>query len=234
MLLLRATFLLTALSAFAADWNKPAFPEWSEKTLLRVVTDSPWARAASVNLIWHKRDEQPLSPRDIPGADPNAQKVGGNPIGGIGVPRRTLPDKADLLVRWSSALPVRQAKALYKQRAGKLGPARLYELVGPAEPDYVVEIYGVPAEVAHSGAAGIEALAKQSATLRTGTGRKLRAARARVELTGATLTIFVHFPRNEPITAAERDVEFRADFTIFEVRERFRLNAMQYQGRLEL
>ena len=123
----------TAL-ALAEDWTKPAFPEWREQTVLRLITDSPWAKVSKVKLEWVKRGEQPITYKDVPGADHSPNKPFGSPVGGIGVPRQKYPTQAELLIRWASALPVRQATALYKQREGKLDPAKLNELVGVPSP----------------------------------------------------------------------------------------------------
>jgi hypothetical protein len=219
--------------ASAQEWKKKDFPGWSEDTVLRLVSDSPWAKQKTVNLDWHKRSEQPLSPRDIPGADPT-QKPIGSPVGGIGVPRQTLPYKADILIRWASALPVRQATALYKQRDGKLDASKLNELVGPPDPDYVLEIYGLPTELAHKGAGSLEHLAVQSSYLRTEKGQTIKPARAQVTLNGPTLTIFIHFPRTAAIRPEDQEILCYGDFQIFEIKERFRLSQMMYLGHLEL
>lgn len=220
--------------AWAEDLERPGFPEWKDGTILRVLTDSAWAKPATVRLRWIKNEEPPVSYKDVPGVDRSPNKGFGSPVGGIGVPRNKLPVDADLLVRWSSALPVRQATALYKQRESKLSAARLNELVGVPGDDYVVEVRNVPAEVAHSGAESVEAIARQGTMLRTAGGRVIRPTGAKVNIQGSSLTVSVHFPRNEALGAADGDVEFQGDFQIFEVRVRFRLAAMKYLGRLQL
>ncbi|MBI5084818.1 MAG: hypothetical protein HZB13_09510 [Acidobacteria bacterium] len=233
--LLAAPALMWPVPARAAeDWNKPPFPNWSDSTIARVVTDSPWAKRRTVPLEWRKREERPFSPSDVPGTGPNANKPFGSPVGGIGVPRTSLPYTADILIRWASALPVRQAKALYRQRDGKLDPSKIEELTGPPESDYVLEIYGVPAEVAHRGTGSIEALAVASVTMRTARGRVIKPGSAEAKLTGSTLTILVHFPRTVALERKDEEIECRGDFQIFRFAERFKLSSMMYLGRLEL
>lgn len=230
------TVLLALCPVCAAPQNlsKPAFPEWHDSTVLKLLTDSPWSQRVTVRLQWTRRDEQPITYKDVPGADRSPHKPFGSPIGGIGVPRSKLPTEADLIVRWASALPIRQAVALFKQRDGKLDPSKVNELVGVPSPDYVIEIRGVPAEIAHSGAESIELIARQGCLLTTRGGRTIRPSGARVSIQGATITVLVHFPRIEPIRLAEREVEFSGSFQIFEVRQKFRLAAMTYLGRLDL
>jgi hypothetical protein len=229
-----ALALLLPLTGLAQNLDKPPFPEWKDSTVLWVLTKSPWVKATEVPLRWTKREEQPISYKDVPGVDRSPDKNYGSPIGGIGVPKLKYPTEADLLLRWASALPVRQAAALYKQRDGKLSESKINELVGAPEGDYILELRGVPSEIAHSGAESVEAIARQSCLLRTSTGRVLRPSGARVNIQGAKLTIYIHFPKTEPLSPADREVEFSGDFQIFQVRERFRLSAMSYLGRLEL
>jgi hypothetical protein len=231
--------LLCAYLASAQDLNKPPFPEWRDSTVLRVLTDSPWSKRVNVPLQWTRRDEQPITYKDVPGADRSPARtpgapVGGSPIGGIGVPRSKLPSEASLIIRWASALPVRQAVALYKQRDAKLEPSKINELVGVPSPDYIVEIRGVPAEIAHSGAESVELIARQGSLLTTRTGRTIRPSRATVSIQGTTLTIQVHFPRADPLRKEEHSVEFSGNFQIFEIKQTFRLAAMTYLGHLEL
>lgn len=225
----RLSILLLAATLFGQEWNKSEFPEWSERTVLRLLTDSPWTRATKVKLTWEKQGRPSVDYREIPGNDRSAGRPLGGPIPGIGVPRVKLPLEADLLVRWASALPVREATAAYKRLNGKPGAA-----VDPAPPDYVLEVRGIPSPVAHMGAASVEAVAMQGATLRAGDGALIKPSEAHVTLEGETLTLRIHFPRREPIPASGREVELLANMQIFEIHVKFRLAPMVYRGTLEL
>lgn len=232
----RAALFLFAITLTAADWDRKPFPDWSDNEVLRLLTNSPWTRARSVDFQWHKRDLTQLDVRDIPGTSgPNAKtNQSYSPIGGIGVPRSSLPPSADLLIRWSSALPIRQAVALYKVRESKLDTKELNKLVGVAGPDYILEIHGLPAEVAHLGTGAVELAATRAVTVRTGSGRTLRPARAEARLDGLRLTLLLHFPRTTEITLADKDLDVEADFEIFRFRERYSLRQMRYLGALDL
>jgi hypothetical protein len=217
-----------------ADWKDSPFPNWSEDAVLRLLTDSPWAKPKSIHFTWTKRDEQPISYKDIPGADPNPTIKGGSPVGGIGAPKSKLPDKADIIIRWVSALPERHAKALYRQRDEKKDPRNVSDLIGPPEADYVLEIFGVPAVVAHQGAGSVELAARQSTWLRTKTGRTIRSNRVQVLLQGLTISILIYFPRTEPIRLEDKEIECYGNLQLFDFRERFKLSSMVYLGHLEL
>ena len=232
----RICFVLLALTAASAEWASKPFPAWSPDTVLRVLTSSPWSKASSANIEWTKREVRPITYKDIPGADHNiAKDTGLGPLGGIGAPKPKLPIKADLLIRFPNALPMRHAKALYRLRDEKLPADRLNSLIdAPAASFYVVEIFGVPSEVAHQGTGTIESLVSRSAYLRTKYGRKYQAARAVVSIQATTLKILVYFPNEEPLKVADEEIEFFADIQLLRCKERFKLSAMTYLGHLEL
>lgn len=226
--------LLLAVPAIPADWKGKPFPDWTDDDVVRMVTDSPWAKQKSVRLKWVKDDQRRLNYKDIPGNDNSPTVKGGSPVGGIGVPRDRLPEHASFLIRWASSLPVRHAKALYKQRDEKLDGSRLNELIEAPEADYVLEIYGVPAEVAHLGTGSVELIVTRSAYLRTKSGVKIRPNRVEAKLHATSMTILVHFPRTTPIQLSDEEIECYADLQIFEVKEKFKLSSMMYLNHLEL
>ncbi|HUQ94775.1 MAG TPA: hypothetical protein VM120_24050 [Bryobacteraceae bacterium] len=230
MLFRIAVMSILAVAGMGAGWKDSAFPNWSEDVLLQLVTDSPWAKPKTVGFNWTKRAEQPLTYKDVPGADHNPAAPTGSPVGGIGGRKPKLVDRADIIIRWASALPIRQAKALYRQSdAGKVAAA-----VGGSQPDYVLEIFGVPAVVAHRGTGSVESVAMQSVYLRTASGHILKPGRVEATLQGLTLNILVYFPRKIPITLADREVECAGDLQLFEFKEKFKLRSMVYREQLEL
>jgi hypothetical protein len=46
--------------------------------------------------------------------------------------------------------------------------------------------------------------------------------------------MLLHFPKSDPITVAEKSVEFRLALTKGELKKKFELKEMEYQGKLEL
>jgi hypothetical protein len=218
----------------AADWKRTPFPGWSDETVLKLLTDSPWSKPKTVQFTWHKPEERPFTYKDVPGADPSKGGPIGSPVGGIGGKIKThLPDKGDILIRWASALPIGHAKALYRLRDEKLPASKLNALIPAPAGSYVLEIFGLPVEMAHLGAGSIELLARQNITLRTRSGRVLRPARVETKV-GPNVTILVHFSRDNPIVASDQELEVSGDLQIFRFRERFRLSEMRYQDRLEI
>ncbi|MGJ5816676.1 hypothetical protein [Paludibaculum fermentans] len=226
--------LATAAVASGADWKDKPFPNWNDDAVVRLVSDSPWAHVKSVNLMWVKPGDRPFSYKDVPGNTPNGTIKGGSPVGGIGVPRSSLPAKADIIIRWASALPIRHATALYKARQQKQGEAKINALIGAPPQDYVLEIYGVPAEVAHLGAGVVEVETERTSFLRTRSGRIIKPTKVEVVPQGLTIAIQIHFPNSAPIELKDEEVECVSDLQIFVIHEKFRLSQMVYQNHLEL
>lgn len=203
---------------------------------MKLLTGSPWSKGSSVNIEWTKRELRPLTYRDIAGADHNAAKDQSlGPLGGIGAPKPKLPMKADLLIRFPNALPMRHAKALYRLHDEKLPADRINSLIdAPVSNFYVVEIFGAPSEIAHQGAGSVESLVARSAYLRTRFGRTYHPSHVEVTIQPTTLKILVFFPSEEPLKVADEEVEFFADAQLFQCKEKFKLKPMMYNGRLEL
>lgn len=225
----------------AADWKSAAFPRWSDEAVLRLLVDSPWAHSRSIRLTWYGRKEaDTITYKDVPGTRPgqpaSSTVQGGSPVGGIGSGkiRNKLPDSADLIFRWASALPVRQAKAIFRARQlEKAGdPTAMVEARGSSS--YALEIFGLPTVAAHAGTEAISARLTKSAALRTKAGRLIRAERAQTDVTGEQLTTTIYFPREEPLTMEDQEIECIGNADLFEFRERFRLRDMRYLDSLEL
>ena len=51
---------------------------------------------------------------------------------------------------------------------------------------------------------------------------------------GADGRMLIHFPKTDPITAHDKTVEFRLTSDRFELRKKFTLKDMEYNGKLEL
>jgi len=212
------------------DWTK-----WSDKKVLEILTDSQWARRRKVRLEWFRREPEPPRAEEMPGATgPNMRRPGGgNPIGGIGVPRTSLPLEAELIVRWSSALPVRQARALYLYRSQAGQQRALTELLEDEPEHAILEIHGLPAQIAHKGAGSVEAAALQGVRVRLARGKVLTPLKTRADLTGLTLDLYAYFDR-AALLAGGAELEVEVDLQIARFRQRFLLPQMRYGGRLEI
>jgi hypothetical protein len=232
---MRFALVLFPLLAWSADWDRRPYERWDRETALRLLTDSPWAQPKTVALTWYERVQRPLRPQDIPGNDQRPGAGGAlGPLGSIGVPREKLPGRADVIIRWSSALPLRQATAVYRRIEEKKDESELAALVPKDDSDYVLEIFNVPVEVAHAGKEMVEVLAVRNTRLTLKDKRVLKPVGAKAIITGTTLALRIHFARDAALKAADGEMEATGDLQIFRFQARFNLKSMRFGEGLAL
>ncbi len=229
----------------AEPWGHKDPAKWTEKDIQRVLSDSPWAQQASAVFSLAAEDPPPAPPP----ISPAAQAGLGVPNSGVrwdgGVGRSRGPDPTlNVLVRWDSALPVREALS----RAGK--DVQSSPVAERAAKDYIISIIGlVPAGRYRS----VGRTASQSRSDDTIDARNpeemlegLMAASRLIpkgkgaispddaKLDGSSGTLYVFFSRAEPLTIDDKEATFTTRFGALTVQKRFRLKDMSYRGKLEL
>src|ERR1700740_560280 len=107
-----ALFVVAIVLAASEPWSKDP-QNWTSDDAERILTSSPWAQHARASLAQEECRETP-SPGALPGAaqagmaGPHGAS-GGVWDGGVGrIPRGSVPT-VPVLIRWDSALPVRDA-----------------------------------------------------------------------------------------------------------------------------
>jgi hypothetical protein len=201
----------------AADfWASKPYTEWSEKEVEQMLGDSPWARKISVVV--------PIPPRaSADGAGGRGGRGGDDGLGrGFPVPAPQLK----LVLTWRSALPIRQALTRQSNGAGNatLGLPLLEE-----QQYYIVTLAGLPAVYARATAS-----AGPSTFLRRGRKPPIALAQGGMQQTGPTLTLVFAFPRTDPIALDDKDVEFVTALGSIEIKKKFSLKDLVYNGELEL
>jgi hypothetical protein len=243
--------LACAVAADAAQaWNKdPA--KWSHSDIERILNASPWAQVVPV--IFHDPEDDEVPEVPLPGPAQAGMGSRGNVSdgkwdGGVAKNARNIPGVPQLsvVVRWDSALPVREALA----KSGK-------QLFTPEqfERDYIITIAGlVPAGQYHlAGAAPEHKTTSESdddgppdphdpgpmlqglmadSMLATSAGLAIRPDDVKLDSFTGELHFF--FPRIQPITLAGKEAIFETKFGEMKVKRRFRLKDMLYRGKLEL
>ncbi|MBL8176210.1 MAG: hypothetical protein JNK48_16145 [Bryobacterales bacterium] len=231
--------------AFGKNWDKPEYPNWTREFVDEMLTDSPWARPLTApfalpNVAPFAASFSQIGlpggiglPR-IPGVgwpggsgDRRFPVPGGGNGGGSRGDGRTgggVKTEAYLTVRWSSALPVRQALALAERASEVAAPPR----------EYLIHLAGIPTVVAGESTAPMEKLLLKTAALSVKGRRTVYASSADVPEHGTHLMAAVRFPRMEGLEASEGAVEFFAEAGPIKVLQRFPLKAMVYRGNLEL
>ena len=253
-----ALALLVALTVGAASppWRKDP-KQWAQADVERVLNESPWAQNAAASFP-DTREGPSQSVYDLPGAGqaglpaPKNAATDGKWDGGVS--RNTgagmLPTLS-VLVRWDSALPVRQATLRARELGLKLPSSAGSALEEPKS--YVLTVIGlIPAKQYEE--AGTLPKRSTSETedgtrppvdteqvlegLMSNTRLLVRGKPALrpedVKLDPETGVIHVFFPRSFEISKGDKEVIFSTRFGSLNLDKRFRLADMMYQSRLEL
>ena len=142
------------------------------------------------------------------------------------------------MVRWQSALPLRQAQVRAKYGAEGSSSEQAKQFLAQEQNVYVIGVFGLP-----TGEGGVEQ-AKREALAQTTLSAKgkpaLRPIRvdANFGTTSATggrlMDVYFTFPRTEPFAATDKDVELSTTVDSLSVRCVFHLKDMMFGGNLAL
>ena len=203
----------TGLSA-ANFWDAKPYTEWSEKEVEEMLSDSPWARKVSVVI--------PIPPRATEDA---GGRGGGGDAGGRGFP---IPaPQLKLVITWRSATPVRQALIRLPNGATNAGVDQ-QPLLEPS-PYYTITVAGMPARY-------IRATASAGTTtfLRRAKKAPIALAQGGLQQGGAVFTMIFAFQRTDAITLDDKEVEFVTTIGTIEIKKKFTLKDLVFNGELEL
>ncbi len=230
------------LLAWAGDpWKEKPYTEWNEKDVQKVLNDSPWARTVRVAVSW-----RPLPVGTNAGYESGAPAAGAQPAGvqsagEMGLPSATPSQsgapaspsdialrvpQAEFIVRWVSALTVRQALVRNAELAGNplQDPSQLLQ----AQPDsYQILVLGADL----SPFAGVtEAELQRRAELRVGSTKKKLAPVAvqllRSDAGGRLQGVLFQFPKRDAsgeaiVPANEKSLEFFCAVRSLSLRAKF-------------
>ena len=207
----KLAFLLLAGSSLllAADfWEIYHYTQWTDQQIRKIMRDSPWARSTEIRLkAFHYDGELELFDQ---------------------------PVFVTAIVRWQSALPIRQVVAL--ERFGDEADSSLESVarLGSDLNAYVVGVFGIPVTGGLDPPGDLAA----GASLVFRDGPPLGSALALVEQKEEWADVYFAFPNEPPdgrvITLDDERVQFVLDAATIEVRHRFNLSQMVYMGKLGL
>ncbi|HEY3441548.1 MAG TPA: hypothetical protein VGK29_12375 [Paludibaculum sp.] len=263
------------LPVFAADpWAKE-FSEWTEKDVLKIMQDSPWAKNASVPLGvpgggggggrsgrgggrggggggGNMSDASTGAGGSMGGGGNLGSGPPGSQGGGDMSPSGGNAPSLTFLIRWQSATPVKAAMVRAKMGKEADTSAQAKAFIEKAEENYVVAMIMPP--MPGMGGMGGEAPAGPGGGERKGPpGGGPDAEKRIAEATtlswkghegvhpvkiimpkeNAPYFIF-HFAKTHPIELEDKDVEFATKRGTMEIRKKFKLKDMVYQGKLAL
>ena len=248
------------LGAAIAPWRDKQFNDWTTADAQLIMRKSPWAKSTPMpsggrsGLTVLENGDADAPPPSAALGNPSNTTTGANmsvaghpgsagpadPSGAHELPTPQSTSSAasaaapypegGLTVIWASAIPVRLA--VLKLRSGANMPAQAEaDRAMKATRDYVVAVVGLPAP-----SAGLDAAALKDAAFLSIRGKPhVAAASSDYRKIGNADVYFFHFSKPAlPLSVNDRQVEFRMTFGRMEVRKRFDLNEMQYQGQLAL
>ena len=231
----------------AADfWESKHFTTWSDEEVEKLLGDSPWSREVTVPLGSMRggrggnADGGGGGRRGGAGIGHGRPGVGGG--GGYGPPGGTrriesrpsqapLPRKLSLTVSWRSALPFKLALVRDGIGIDARIPREQQDFLAKDEPFYVVTVSGFPrrfAEMAERRMLTPETMLKRERSDPIGSDD------IRVVSHDGTVVVLCFFPRTDPITLDDRDVEFVLNMGRLEVKKKFKLEDMVFDDQLAL
>jgi hypothetical protein len=222
--------LLASAALTAADfWEEKDFTTWSPQQIDKMLTDSPWAKKATIVLGSLQE-----------GGSGGGFQSGGAGVGGGGGATRDSDAggsefqgvrRITVTVAWISALPVRQAIA--RLRAGVDAPILPDDKRLPEdEAFYVLAVAGMPTRVAQAGTLN-EVLEKTA--LKSKRKEPIKPADIRiVPESKQTVRVEFVFPKSSAITLDDKEVEFVTKIGAADIARKFALADMMVRGRLAL
>jgi hypothetical protein len=225
-----AVLLASATLAAADFWEEKDFTTWSPQQINKMLTDSPWAKKATIVLGSLRED----------GGSGGGFQSGGAGFGGGGGAGRGSDGgggefsgvrRITTTVAWISALPIRQAIA--RLRAGVDAPVLPDDKWMPEdEAFYVVAVAGMPTRVAQAGTLN-EVLDKTALKSKGKVPIKPADIRIVPESTQTVRVEFV-FPKVNAFALDDKEVEFVTKMGAADIARKFTLADMVIRGRLAL
>ncbi|MGA8026049.1 MAG: hypothetical protein WB992_02820, partial [Bryobacteraceae bacterium] len=235
------------IAVAASTWQKEEPSQWTSEDVYQILNSSPWSKSVTVTVTRGSgySSENPGSggnggtwSEGMPGGGMGrGGGMGGGGMGGGGMGRRgrgnaPAAQGPTVTVQWASAMPVRLAES--KSTGSAVDPAAIKPL-----DEYVVAVIGLP-KSGFGSRGSTDSPGDDSDDARLADHLKVitvlsvghnRLNPTKVELNQGRdgRTIF-HFEKSEPITLKDKDAEFRITSDRMELRKKFALKDMEYQG----
>jgi hypothetical protein len=219
--------LATRAQGFATPefWNQKQPSDWTPAEIEELITQSPWAKPASVNFTGG------IGGAGVPRATRGGGVVRGGPVGNPAASNG--PAIGDVkhdfkaVVRWDSSLPIRDALKLRASNATEkfyvLAVTGDLPMIGRRDDDD-------PAASERT----VEMLRQYSKLERKGDPIYLEDAQATpANYPGGPATLF-YFSRGDSLLIGDKQANFSTKFGPYEVKAKFTLKEMMYHGKLEL
>ncbi len=243
-----------AILSAANFWETKDYTHWSAKEVRKILNDSPWAKKVTLTFGGMGGSGGQRPPGGFgggAGGGPGGGGAGGGGFGGAGggggggaggasrggggynrAGGGRMPSGPELTIQWSSALPIKQA--LMRGRFGSEAntAAEAKQFLQRRETHYVVAVAGFSGRMA--GMTKNTDRFKETTSLKRKKKDLIRPEIVEMHRQEESVTLFVSFPRTDPITLEDKNVEFEMKLGPMTVKRKFRLKDMLFDGKLEL
>ena len=245
---------LFSLSLFAAEfWQSKPFTSWSDKDVQRLMTSSPWAKTVSIapDSVGSgggggKRGKGGGGGMGDTGVDSGANSGPASGMGGAGGGRGGPQEvngggpaggapSIEFFVRWQSSLPVKEAMMRAKYGSEAATSPESKKFLETEEKYYILAIEGVPAgRRGQADPEGLKTTLKKDASLVVKGKDPILPVDVEVKTQGRQMNAFFFFPKTDPLTLDDKEVEFESKVGDISVKSKFRLKDMTVDGKLVL
>jgi hypothetical protein len=203
-------------------WNEKQPADWTEEERQELLTHSPWAKEPTTNYN--------SGPAAVPvGKSVSTSRTRGGGANGRGSSNAgndpKVPGKYQSVIRWESALPIREAN----HNKSKDDPAANYILKAIGD----LPMLQQGTDETESGYAHRLEMLKQYTKLEK-KGEPIYLTDMRYDGKGQEGGALFYFVRNDLISLSDKTVTFVTKLGPIEVKVKFTLHEMLYQGKLEL
>jgi hypothetical protein len=209
----------------AADfWQAKPASEWNDKQLQKMITNSPWAQAFGL----------PMSaPEASAGSAGKGGGGGGRGRGGGGGDDQG-SGFVDIVARWQSAMPLKQAlmRLRFGAEAGTSPQAKAF--LDQVETNYVMVLSGPLRSYMRGNPEDLKATLLKATSLTAKAKDALKPTEIQVTASQKGGEVIFFFPRSAPFTLDDKEVEFSTKLGERSLVYKFRLKDMVFGGKLEL
>jgi hypothetical protein len=222
---------------YAADfWQKPA-TEWTDKDVQKMLNNSPWAKpfsistsgpsAAGLGSVQGNAGGGDAAPISEGGGGRGGGRGGG---GGGAAPAVGGGASVELVARWQSAAPEKQAfvRNKFGEKAGTSEEAK--QILEHEEPGYVIIVAGNLRPFMRTNPEGMKKIIQDNTALTVKGKEPLKL----LEIQGAPTQLMFVFSKAVPLTLDDKEVDFTTKVADVVLKYKFKLKDMVVNGKLEL
>ncbi len=139
----------------------------------------------------------------------------------------------NVIVRWFSSIPVKQAMVRSNYGAEAATAQEAIEYLARQETHYIVEVAGLPERMAGFVQRNPDAL-KENTMLKRKKKEPINPDDVQTQAQERTANFYFMFPKTDAITVDDKEVEFIMKTQRLEVKRKFKLKNMVFNGELSL